>query len=482
MTRVTVDLPSGSHSESVVFRRTLVRAVIYPVVLLSLLIVVFLWQLDSMSRTNERVEHSNTVIAQASNVLKLIIDMETGLRGYLLTDDSRFLEPYHQAESVYNTSFSALQTLVTDNPAQTEILQTFDTSFNGWQQFAVDAIENHANAIVTDVETQLIGKQQMDTLRDQLASFVNAEARLRSERIQVTQSTLLFVVISVIVGGLVVGSLLAFMIRQQLINLSQTYEQALLLSRQQAKEILSQQDKLRQSNEQLQQFAYIASHDLQEPLRMITSYVQLLQKRYADQLDTDAKDFIGYAVDGAARMKELIAGLLQYSRLETGEQQPFILTSLEEVLDKTLINLSVAIAESGTVITHDNLPEVQVHPLQMTQLFQNLIGNAIKFRDQEPLKIHIGVTQHETEWQFGVRDNGIGIAPEYRERIFGMFQRLHTRAVYEGTGIGLAVCKKIVERHNGRIWVDSTVGNGATFYFTLPLKQPEAAKAGTPIP
>ncbi len=225
---------------------------------------------------------------------------------------------------------------------------------------------------------------------------------------------------------------------------------------------------LRRSNEQLQQFAYIASHDLQEPLRMVISYLQLLERRYANALDADAHEFITYAVDGAARMKELIAGLLQLSRIE-GEQDVLESLVVQEVVDQALTNLSGAIADSHAVITYDPLPSVQANSLQLMQLFQNLVGNAIKFCTEQPIKIHIGVEKKTDEWQFYVRDNGIGIAPEYQARVFAMFQRLHTRTEYAGTGIGLAICKKIVERHNGRIWIESAVGQGATFYFTLPI-------------
>jgi len=226
---------------------------------------------------------------------------------------------------------------------------------------------------------------------------------------------------------------------------------------------------LRRSNEQLQQFAYITSHDLQEPLRMVISYLQLLERRYSNALDSDAHEFIAYAVDGAARMRALISGLLQYSRLD-GDQDTQEPVSAGEILDRALNNLSVAITDSGAVITHDTLPQIQADPLQFMQLFQNLIGNAIKFRSQEPPKIHIGVEKKGEEWQFSVKDNGIGIAPEYQERVFAMFQRLHNRTEYAGTGIGLAICKKIVERHGGRIWIESEAGKGATFYFTLPFK------------
>jgi PAS domain S-box-containing protein len=224
---------------------------------------------------------------------------------------------------------------------------------------------------------------------------------------------------------------------------------------------------LKRSNEELRQFAYAASHDLQEPLRTVVRFMQLLESRYATQLDDDAREFIGFAVDGATRMKELIDGLLTYSRIERADQEPEAFDA-QIALNKALANLMLRIEETGAVITHDELPVIKADSLQITQLFQNLITNAMTYRREGPPQIHIHVTQHQDEVQFAVQDNGIGIAPEFQKRIFVIFQRLHTREQYPGTGIGLAICKKVVERHGGRIWVESNPGEGATFYFTIP--------------
>ena len=231
-------------------------------------------------------------------------------------------------------------------------------------------------------------------------------------------------------------------------------------------EIKQTMEKLQQSNAELEQFAYVASHDLQEPLRMVASYVQLLERRYKGKLDPDADEFIAYAVDGANRMRGLIDDLLTYSRVgRLGK--PFEPTDLESTLDIVLLNLQASIADSGAVVTHDKLPVVMADVGQLVQLFQNLIGNAIKFHGKEPPRVHVSVQVKENEYLFSVRDNGIGIAPEYFDRLFKIFQRLHTREEYPGTGIGLAICKKIVERHGGRIWIESQVGKGSTIYFTL---------------
>ncbi|WIM06288.1 MAG: ATP-binding protein [Candidatus Nitricoxidivorans perseverans] len=230
-------------------------------------------------------------------------------------------------------------------------------------------------------------------------------------------------------------------------------------------------EELDRSNKELEQFAYVASHDLQEPLRMVASYTQLLSRRYKGKLDQDADEFIHFAVDGATRMQGLINDLLKYSRVGT-RGSPFVATDCDKVLDDALANLAIAIRESGAVITRDPLPAVIADPIQLTQLFQNLVGNAIKFRKPgDAPRIHVGARRINDGWEFSVRDNGIGISPEYFDRVFVIFQRLHAKEEYPGTGIGLALCKKIVERHGGRIWVASRPGDGATFLFTIRDKE-----------
>ena len=233
------------------------------------------------------------------------------------------------------------------------------------------------------------------------------------------------------------------------------------------REIAEQAEELKRSNVELERFAYVASHDLQEPLRMVASFTQLLGKKYAGKLGADADEFIHYAVEGATRMQALIDDLITYSRVGTKGSE-FRRTDCNVIVDRALENLRTAVEESGAIVTRDELPTVMADASQLARLFQNLIGNAVKFTSKRQPEIHIGAERTAHGWTLSVRDNGIGIDPKYIDQLFAIFKRLHTRSEYPGTGIGLAICKKIVECHGGRIWIESQLNQGATFYFTLP--------------
>ena len=246
-------------------------------------------------------------------------------------------------------------------------------------------------------------------------------------------------------------------------------------------ELSARAEALERSNAELEQFAYVASHDLQEPLRMVTAYVQLLDRRYRGKLGTDADESIRYASEGAIRMHQLIQDLLAYSRVGThgGDLRP---VDLDPVLRDVLADMKIAIEECGAEIESTPLPRVRADPLQIGQLLRNLIGNAIKFRSTLPARIRISVHPDGPDWHFSITDNGIGLDMRFADRIFTIFQRLHARDQYPGTGIGLAICKKIVLRHRGRIWVTSEVGSGSTFHFTLPTENLAPSAVPDPSP
>jgi light-regulated signal transduction histidine kinase (bacteriophytochrome) len=240
--------------------------------------------------------------------------------------------------------------------------------------------------------------------------------------------------------------------------------------RQRAERILARQARdLERTRRDLEQFAYVVSHDLREPLRMVSSYLQLLERRYKDKLDSDAEDFIHFAVDGAQRMHTLIGDMVSYSRINTraGAFEP---TDFNEVLERALATTGEAAKSAGAVIKRDPLPTLVADASQLEQLFRHLIDNALKFQNGRRPRVHIGAEQRDGEWEFFVRDNGIGIDPQFTDQIFTIFQRLNARGEYPGTGIGLAICQRIVERRGGRIWVESKPGKGSTFYFTMPQR------------
>jgi signal transduction histidine kinase len=237
--------------------------------------------------------------------------------------------------------------------------------------------------------------------------------------------------------------------------------------RERTRELAERVEDLARSNAELERFAYVASHDLREPLRMVTSYTKLLARRYKGKLDSDAEEFINFAVDGAGRMEQLIEDLLLYGRV--GIRDLFFKpVQCEMVLTRALDNLQRALQETGALVTHDPLPTVKGDDTQLVQVFQNLIGNGIKFRGKMTPSVHVSIKEKTEDWVFAIQDNGIGIDPQYADRIFVIFQRLHSHAEYPGSGIGLAICKKVIENHDGRIWFESQPGEGTTFYFTIP--------------
>jgi len=425
-----------------------------------------------------------TVSSDRTKIGTVVDKKAEGCYGCHREDEAKVLLPSDSKTRIYHTEKQSLFGLINPiyneascypcHPKTTNILGVLDTTIS-LEGFKKEKAQIYNRMIISGVVSVIILSLLLSLL---LTRFVNRPI-----------DKLLAATKTVAHGNL--DQTVGIRSHDELGELSNSFNNMISELKRRTQELQQKTDQLARSNKELEQFAYVASHDLREPLRMVTSYVQLLARRYKDKLDADADDFINFAVDGATRMQRLIDGLLIYSRVGTRGKE-FEPTDCEMILGQCLNNLQVAIGERGAVITHDPLPTVMADHLQLTQLFQNLIDNAIKFRrGEEPPRIHISakpiaefgirntelnselrtqISELKDGWVFSVHDNGIGIAPEYADRIFVIFQRLHDREKYPGTGIGLAICKKIVERHGGSIWVESEPGKGATFYFTIPAK------------
>jgi len=422
---------------------------------------------QQLVETSEAVAHSQRVLTQLEEIVIQVQDAQRGQRGFVITGDESYLEPFHRGNDRIPQEIADLRQLTSDDPLLQHQLQQLDILINSARaefRQIVDARRNSGFRAAQQVVLSGEGKQAMDDIR-RLATQMKSQVQASLDQRERAARTAAARVPLVMLGGTAVSFSLLLAVFY-LLNRE-------IAQRRAAEEAVARHaQELARSNAELEQFAYVASHDLQEPLRMVASYTQLLARRYRDKLDADAHDFIAFAADGATRMQTLINDLLAYSRVGT-RGLPFGETESDAICGEAINNLQKAVEETGAVVTRAPLPRLVADPSQLRQLFQNLISNAIKFRGPEPPRIHVGAGRNTNEWLFSVRDNGIGIDPEHAQRIFVLFQRLHNRAEYPGTGIGLAICKKIVERHGGRIWVESQPGSGAAFCFSLPDSHPQ---------
>ncbi|HEX3906818.1 MAG TPA: ATP-binding protein [Mycobacteriales bacterium] len=449
------------------------------------------------------------------------LDAETAVRGYALTGATVTLQPLtHFKTAAYHQQLVRLQALLRPDPAAEKGLTTWEAATDRWYQQSALPTQRHiasqGRGSVTP-QSVLAGKTLFDANRTAFNNYVNpliAKRNSASNALKV-RTTLLFVAVLIAaLGILAAGGLLWIGLRRWVVDpLSHLGDETRLVAdgdlqhevaaegpseiRQLGEDVdgmrreivrqlaeverarveietarltlARQAEDLARSNRDLEQFAYVASHDLQEPLRKVASFCQMLERRYTGQLDERADQYIAFAVDGAKRMQQLINDLLAFSRvgrMSAGMTQ----VSLRDCFETAVSNLTVSIDTADAVITHDPLPTVRGERTLLVQLFQNLIGNAIKFRGDETPKVHIGSTREGEFWEISCADNGIGIEPQYADRIFVIFQRLHGREEYTGTGIGLALCKRIVEYHGGELWLDTTVTQGTTFRWTLPVR------------
>lgn len=460
---------------------------------LAILIFVGVLSYRSMKRSDEErrwVVHTHIVLETLDAVFANVLDIESGVRGYLLTGDDSYLEPYTVAVVQVGKNLKKLRELTADNPVQQkslDLLQPLIAARSQRAEFLI-GFRSREGLESTVEESRLgVGKQMVDQIRDRLNTMKGEEDHLLEIRTAETdRSSQNTRIIIAALGALAIGFLCAagFVVGQEMEQRRRAEEQVLRLNADLERRVADRTSELNErakdlarSNSELQQFAYVASHDLQEPLRMVASFTQLLAKRYKDKLDDDAHDFINFAVDGATRMQTLISDLLNYSRVGT-QGKSLVPTDSDALFKRVLESLQISIGESEAEIVSDSLPMVMADPQQLGQLFQNLLTNAIKFHGEEPPRVRISTERAGNDWKFSFCDNGIGISQEHSDRIFIIFQRLHTKTEYPGTGIGLAICKKIVERHGGRIWIEPSPGGGTTFCFTISAVQNQKVAKG----
>jgi signal transduction histidine kinase len=445
-----------------------------------------------------------------------LIDQETGIRGFLLTGEHDFLQPFYSGHQAERAAYAALSEQAKVAPSRLlQELEAVRERAHAWRLDFVEPALAHQRRGGRSLAASSLGKERFDAVRVALASLQGyLGQRLSSSHRQLDDDARALRVVLLLAGALIIASVLAagFVLRsiitrplarlgadasrvasgefevplrsdsgaREIAQLAAEFDvmrQRILaeLARVRATSAALEHQalELQRSNSDLEQFAYVASHDLQEPLRKVASFCQALEQRYRGQLDERADQYIDFAVDGARRMQILINDLLEFSRVGRGgaAREP---VELEDVLEEAQRLLSAPLREAGATIEHDPLPRIRGERSLLVSLLQNLLANAVKFRSAEPLVVRLTANLEAGMWELSCADNGIGVEPEYAERIFVIFQRLHSKEAYEGTGIGLALCRKIVEYHGGRIWLDTDYDGGACFRFTLPLAHEES--------
>jgi signal transduction histidine kinase len=468
---------------------------------------------DTRHRVVDKLDPARVLTA---NLLNAYLDEETGMRGYALSGDRSFLEPYTTGVALERTTLPLLRARVEslDSPELSRRLDGVLERAEAWKADYVRPALAASRAGTDDAQARaatVLGKERFDELRTAFTALEDQIKELRADgRTDLSNAAgflsagfiaiVVLLLLTIAAGALLLRRIVTRPLQRlsaetrivargdyghvvggsgardivdlgEDIGLMRRRIVRELESLRQANALLDDQSEdLRRSNAELEQFAYVASHDLQEPLRKVASFTQLLQRRYGDQLDERADQYIDFAVDGAKRMQQLINDLLAFSRVGRVNVERGVV-ALDAVVRDALANLAGAIEEAGAVVQlpAEPLPEVHGEPALLGAVFQNLVGNAVKFRGEDPVVVRVSIERHDGEWEIAVADNGIGIDAEYAERIFVIFQRLHPKDAYAGTGIGLALCRKIVEYHGGRIWLDTSVASGTTFRFTLPV-------------
>lgn len=512
------------------FNRSIMTKLSLTAILLAIVVlvvtVVGLKQNRQILESTEWVRHTHEVLESLERFLSELKDAETGQRGYLLTSNETYLEPYQTGIVSVWEELKRFKALTSDNPDQQQRIESLRPLIT--EKFAElrETINLHQSRQIQealDVVNSDRGKQTMDTIRVRIIEMAAEEYLLLDQRMAIAEQTARnttigmtgFAVIGIVIGGGLSTLIITAVVRRVTLLTQHTKQvessgdvgkrvpdlgddevgqlaeafnamtdnlQTVIVELQQSEasvktlnnELESRSKSLEKSDAELQQFAYIASHDLKEPLRSIQCFVQMLQEDYEGNLDEQADELIRCTVKATEKMQLLIEDLVNLPRIDS-QAKPFEPVEMDDVFADVLSALKTSIRDAGAEVNCDKLPSVMDDRFQIAQLLQNLIGNAIKYRGDEAPLVYVAVAEKADSWQFCVSDNGIGIDPKYANQIFEIFKRLHSEAQYPGTGIGLAVCRRVVERHGGKIWLDSAEGEGSTFYFTI-AKQSEQTK------
>ncbi len=441
-----------------------------------------------LAEANKWTVHTHQVIQELKDSLSALLDVETSERGYLATGKKLFLEPYNNGRTAVEVNLNRLAEMTVDNAEQQVKLQKLNQIAREKLAFTDQTISGDPKIGLAIVATGK-GKAIMDAYRAQVNEMIEIEKHLLEKRMAesaATQTALFGTAAALMLLSCALLGWVSQITRNalnaerdrvdELDKLNSGLEAEIEQRKKVEKALKDATVKLTSSNTDLQRFAYVASHDLQEPLRAVAGFLTLIAKKHKGTLDEESEVWINHAVEGSQRMRTLINDLLAYARVESRGGE-LTLTDLNSSLRQAQKDLRVAIEESETEIVSNQLPTLRADGSQITQVFQNLIGNAIKFQSDKKPHVEVQAKLEGDEWLFTVQDNGIGFESEHVDRIFIIFQRLHGREDYKGTGIGLALCKKIIERHGGRIWAESEQGKGSKFSFTLPNKGGEPSES-----
>lgn len=423
------------------------------------------------------VQHTYVVRENLQRLFRILIDMETGQRGYLITHDSSYLQPYNEGIAIYDKALDDLKLLILDDPVQLQSLQELDTlARNKMAELAATIDlkrENRPTALQQVIKTN-VGFEYMNAIRDKVVRMQTRERDQLNQRLFTLKRYYTYLTI-ILAGFLVIGLTLLSQFFRLLDSLESKEIELKKMNDQLELRVQRRTEQLTRSNEELERFAYVSSHDLQEPLRKIATFAQLLQLKHSETLNPEASKYLAVITEGVTRMRSLIRDLLDYSRLNVTAVS-FEDVDLKNVIKDVLNDLEVAVKEKNATVIYDDLPIIRGNRTHLHQLFQNLIGNALKFhvKDARPI-VQIAAKREKNYWTISVQDNGIGIEPQYADKIFKAFLRLHQKDKYPGTGIGLAICKKIVEEHGGTIWVVPAPKGGSifkfTFYSSIPIEE-----------